>query len=79
MSELVFEEGFRKAGTGGMYGDGEEFNRMEMTPNQILELQDENKRLQKALINCESDFRWAIIATLLFGFSLGLMVKGFSL
>ena len=35
MSELVFEEGFRKAGTGGMYGDGEEFNRMEMTPNQI--------------------------------------------
>ena len=35
MSELVFEEGFRKSGTGGMYGDGEEFNRMEMTPNQI--------------------------------------------
>jgi hypothetical protein len=35
MSELVFEEGFRKAGQGGMYGDGEEFNRMEMTPNQI--------------------------------------------
>lgn len=35
MSELVFEEGFRKAGEGGKYGDGEEFNRMEMTPNQI--------------------------------------------
>ena len=35
MSELVFEEGFRKAGMGGMYGDSEEFNRMEMTPNQI--------------------------------------------
>jgi hypothetical protein len=33
MSELVFEEGFRK--DGGRYGDGEEFNRMEMTPNQI--------------------------------------------
>lgn len=35
MSELVFEEGFRKGGVGGRYGDGEEFNRMEMTPNQI--------------------------------------------
>ena len=35
MSELVFEEGFRKAGVGGRYGDGIEFNRAQMTPNQI--------------------------------------------
>ena len=35
MTELVFEEGFRKAGVGGRYGDGTEFNRAEMTPNQV--------------------------------------------
>jgi hypothetical protein len=35
MTELVFEEGFRKAGVGGRYGEGAEFNRGEMTPNQV--------------------------------------------
>jgi hypothetical protein len=35
MSNFVFEEGFRKGGAGGKYGFGDEFNRMEMTPNQI--------------------------------------------
>jgi hypothetical protein len=50
-----------------------------MTPNQILELQEHNAYLQKSLRECYTDFRWALIAALLFGFSVGLMTKGFVL
>jgi hypothetical protein len=48
-----------------------------MTPNQILKMQEENKRLVNVLRECERDFKWALVVVLCFGFSLGLMVKGY--
>jgi hypothetical protein len=47
-----------------------------MTPNQILDIQDENKILIKKLQECSHDFRWMITIALGLGFTIGWIARG---
>lgn len=46
-----------------------------MTPNQILDIQDENKILVRKLQKCLHDFKWIITIALALGFSIGWMAR----